>query len=568
MLFASTSHHVRWFIALFTALSGATSLAAADTVLFADANGGAGGDGQSWETAYRYLPDALADAAIAEGHVDVLVAQGLYLPDHDEAGAVQLGRRDETFQMINNVSLLGGYAGSLGEDPWLRDIANQPSVLSGDLLQNDVLYFVNVDDNSFHVVTARGTDSTAVLDGFTVRGGSTLGMNGGGLSAYLENGAGVFCWDGSPTLRNCLFRLNQALRGGAIYANGETWYDGQIQYVPVSPTIINCYFTENLSFIYGGAVGLVLSGVTMIDTSFVWNETTGVLGGGALALRDRSIDGSGATIHNSRFIGNFATGGGIGGALRITYVPTEIANTLFLDNSADGDGGALYVEPLTYTIDFNNCTIAGNESVNGNGGGLRVTGFNVSIRNSILWGNMHADPRSFEEWGQIFGPTETVVTASCMEYWSGQFAGGEGNIAEAPLFVDRDGPDDDPDTWTDNDYHIGSGSPCIDAADNSLVSIDVFDLDGDGDFTEAAPFDVDGDARFVDDPDTKDTGVGKAPIVDMGAYEFQVASSCEWDLDGDDFVGTGDLIIMLGSWGDPYGTADLIELLGAWGACP
>lgn len=43
---------------------------------------------------------------------------------------------------------------------------------------------------------------------------------------------------------------------------------------------------------------------------------------------------------------------------------------------------------------------------------------------------------------------------------------------------------------------------------------------------------------------------------------------CTWDLDGDGNVGTGDLILLLGSWGDPYGTADLIELLGNWGEFP
>ena len=42
---------------------------------------------------------------------------------------------------------------------------------------------------------------------------------------------------------------------------------------------------------------------------------------------------------------------------------------------------------------------------------------------------------------------------------------------------------------------------------------------------------------------------------------------CPWDLDGGADVGTGDLILLLGSWGDPYGTADLIALLGAWGPC-
>ena len=50
--------------------------------------------------------------------------------------------------------------------------------------------------------------------------------------------------------------------------------------------------------------------------------------------------------------------------------------------------------------------------------------------------------------------------------------------------------------------------------------------------------------------------------------QYTAIPDCAWDLDGDDNVGTGDLIVLLGSWGDPYGTADLIELLGAWGPCP
>ncbi len=54
--------------------------------------------------------------------------------------------------------------------------------------------------------------------------------------------------------------------------------------------------------------------------------------------------------------------------------------------------------------------------------------------------------------------------------------------------------------------------------------------------------------------------------IDNIVVELPVA--CAWDLDGDDDVGTNDLILLLGSWGNPYGTADLIELLGAWGPCP
>ena len=55
------------------------------------------------------------------------------------------------------------------------------------------------------------------------------------------------------------------------------------------------------------------------------------------------------------------------------------------------------------------------------------------------------------------------------------------------------------------------------------------------------------------------------------AYLFDAVvapGKCPWDLDDSGDVGTSDLILLLGSWGNPYDTADLIELLGNWGPCP
>ena len=43
---------------------------------------------------------------------------------------------------------------------------------------------------------------------------------------------------------------------------------------------------------------------------------------------------------------------------------------------------------------------------------------------------------------------------------------------------------------------------------------------------------------------------------------------CPWDLDGNNDVGIGDLLIVLADWGNPYGIGDLLALLANWGPCP
>ncbi len=98
------------------------------------------------------------------------------------------------------------------------------------------------------------------------------------------------------------------------------------------------------------------------------------------------------------------------------------------------------------------------------------------------------------------------------------------------------------------------GGPPLDNVDGLALSVaSLGDLDGDGVVDLAAGTHHDDDGGF-------DRGAVWILFLDDGA--------CPWDLDGDNIVGTGDLILLLGSWGDPYGTGDLIELLGNWGPCP
>ncbi len=82
----------------------------------------------------------------------------------------------------------------------------------------------------------------------------------------------------------------------------------------------------------------------------------------------------------------------------------------------------------------------------------------------------------------------------------------------------------------------------------------IVDNSGSGDFTtiQAAI----ADPAFVDpfdDPDTIDTGMGYAPILDMGAYEFGISEcSCDnglaGDLNCDGIVNSLDMALMAAHW--------------------
>ncbi len=56
----------------------------------------------------------------------------------------------------------------------------------------------------------------------------------------------------------------------------------------------------------------------------------------------------------------------------------------------------------------------------------------------------------------------------------------------------------------------------------NAIPDDASDMDLDGGTQEESPFDLGGDPRRFDDPAILDTGLGQAPLVDMGAFERKV----------------------------------------------
>ncbi len=241
-------------------------------------------------------------------------------------------------------------------------------------------------------------------------------------------------------------------------------------------------------------------------------------------------DGSSPTVTNCTFKGNTALVQG-GGMYNLDSSSPTVTNCTFIGNTGSG----MFNFACSPTV--TNCTFSGNTGRGMDNGG----GSNPTVTNCILWNNGS---------DEIFGPA-TVAYSDVQ----GGFPG-IGNIDADPLFVDPD----------NGGLRLSPGSPCIDAGDNTAVP-------------DGIDTDLDGNARFVDDPDTPDTGFGDPPVVDMGAYEFQ-GIPCPWDLDGDGNVFVIDLLLLLMDFGSCDGSpadfdgdgcvtvVDLLTLLFNFGPCP
>ncbi len=129
--------------------------------------------------------------------------------------------------------------------------------------------------------------------------------------------------------------------------------------------------------------------------------------------------------------------------------------------------------------------------------------------------------------------------------------------------------------WEDLEIdHWYRATTTFDLALNEIVHVSIVDIEtGDSAEFEPTGWYLGGGAAggmpqpsgfrfFAGSTDTAGNVLGFDNIDIAGVEE------CVWDLDDSGDTGTNDLILLLGSWGDPYDTADLIELLGAWGPCP
>ncbi|MHC4440874.1 MAG: hypothetical protein ACYS3S_26290, partial [Planctomycetota bacterium] len=225
-------------------------------------------------------------------------------------------------------------------------------------------------------------------------------------------------------------------------------------------------------------------------------------------------------------------GYGSGGAVFAAGKNLAIVNGLFSGNLAFMDGGAVALmgSPGVLT----NCTFYLNvaEGRDLGGGALAVFGTTAELTNCILWNKSYTELPLIALQGND-NMAELIISYSTFrddedeeEFTRAGWAlitKGSGNIDTNPKFIDPAGIDEVVGTM-DDDLGLKAASSCIDVGDNTVVPADTDDLDLDDDLQERIPLDLAGRTRFMDDPDTPDTGVADVPaypeVVDIGAYEY------------------------------------------------
>jgi predicted outer membrane repeat protein len=313
----------------------------------------------------------------------------------------------------------------------------------------------------------------------TASNNTFTGNSGGGLYYFWPGPIAGFSDVCAMTLSGNTFTGNTGNGGAACNGFGMT------------ATVTSNTFTGNSSgggnFLLGGGGGFAAvseyatnGDVTLSNNTFIENSTSGP-GGGAYCDNLASI-----TILANTFSQNAAATGG--GGIYASAQTINLLDNLVLGNSQtspSSQGGGVWVDASSELFFINN-TITANTSAGGGGGVVfRGSGLEVlNVFNNIFWGNSGtpgadvwmagvAEERIFSnnDANDIFGVWDVFTN----------------NLDIDPHFVDS----------TNGNYHLVSGSPCINAGANNAPSLPLTDLDG--------------NPRIV------------GSTVDLGCYEFNSA---------------------------------------------
>lgn len=451
----------------------------AQTILYVDASSTAiEPSGNDWDNAYPSLQTALErarDNANSSSLYQIWVAKGTYKPSSTNGLAGD--SRYYHFRMINYVSIYGGFA---GDESSIAQRTNygagevNETILSGDLSGDDN-YSVNpwtgISENCYHIFYHPSDlvlTSTAILDGFILKGGSA------NSDANPHNrGAGIYNNNSSPTVTNVSILYNAANYSGAGICNQTS----------SSPTLTNVTISHNIVRDHFGA-GIFnhdFSSPTLTNVTISYN-TVGSNGGGMYNYY------SSPTLTNVTISYNTA---GQGGGMQNYFSSPVLTNVIISNNTATGTAGGI-INQLTSSPILNNVTIAKNSGNYGGGISNNSADCSPTLNNCIIWGNT-----ATTNGNQFYVASGTVtLNYSCYSNGAGDVFGSisaNNSITSDPQFVDA----------ANNDFRITGMSPCLDVGNGAYNSQDY-------------------DIRGIGFPRKLNKETGAAGTIDMGAYEYKV----------------------------------------------
>lgn len=417
--FIISFRNLRRAVALSAALL-LTATSACGGTLFVKPTGNDTQSGASWALAKQTIPGAIAAALAGD---QLWVASGTYT---------------QLVTLKPGVAMYGGFNGT--ETSFSQ--------------RNLGLNFAILDGRSQGIVvtvTNAGTDTR--VDGFIITGGSGI------------NGAGIFIDVAAPTIiYNTIIRNTTSGGAGAgIFING---------YLVVSnaqPVILDNFISQNFSRgANGDAGGIAISGASpLIGYNRVLGNFAGRFCGGIgcwkdchAILVDNVIEGNAASLESSIGVGGgvFATASDLNGNfIQGAISAPVITDNVIAANGAPAGAGIALIDSNTGSASVINNTIVANTGSGVYWGGASPSNCNnVVAFNSVGFEQFDISASAVKN-NDVFG--NTVLGGKTDFVGLPNPTGANGNISIDPKFAN----------FRIGNFHLQSGSPCIDAGLNSAA---------------------------------------------------------------------------------------------------
>jgi len=231
------------------------------------------------------------------------------------------------------------------------------------------------------VLFVNAEDTTSVIEGFTLTGGTgTKWPDEHGAGTYVEGG-GIFSALASPIIKNNIIINNEAIRKSSGVTSGG---GGAIRCGDGAPRILNNVISNNRGM-YGGGITLNYCGGAVVKNNIIVQNKVFQAVTGA-----QTFGGGGVWINNH---------------LENSTVPNIVENNTIVGNSSYGSGPSGYA---------------------GMGGGIYAGTNFLQFNNNIVWNNSQSTGHQVDLTGSF------SITYNDLE----ESKSGTGNISSNPLFAD------------------------------------------------------------------------------------------------------------------------------------